>query len=319
MSNLKRATVYHGTTLRHLQSILKSDLRPKNSLGGASNHLHNPMDVLRVPDGIFVSKDLLKAFGAASSPAMLTNNPTIDDLPIVLEVVLEDNYTFGPDPDYFLAGKGVVSGIISSVPESRISELYSALHCDYELGQYSWTTHGVAHLILNDKQSIIPASWIQNIYFPLVDRQLGMNAHDLKMCALSMLSNTFRLDSEEDHEKFGLNALKTKWAMDGSKPNLSRCISKHDIHKLSTLTIPEPVIKNTWFGPWDNGLVAMKHVKKYFGEGVQHPLMQNLLRQAASDQWDFDRILRDRCCEKGLLKGFDVNRRVHEIRLQHGG
>lgn len=58
-------------------------------MGRASNQLHNTMGILCVPDGIFVSKHFLKALGAANSPAMLTNNPTIDDLPIVLEFVFE--------------------------------------------------------------------------------------------------------------------------------------------------------------------------------------------------------------------------------------
>lgn len=152
----KGSIVYHGTTLRFLDAIRQEGLLP-----ASPTYTHQ---YYRSPAFVYVT-------GKPSIAAMFACKPILEEpisstdqaahamVPILIEIEVKESCPIGFDHDHFIAGQGILSGLLSDVNDGR--GFYEALHHDSELSDISWSKFQSAGIVRS-----IPPSWINAVFAP---------------------------------------------------------------------------------------------------------------------------------------------------------
>ena len=152
--------VYHGTTLSHVQSILKDDCIKANSFELLDAVSYTP------PAAVYIG-GLFKALACSIKPALEKTNAKLEDvIPIVLELELQQDADICMDPDFFLSGKDTLLQVTRPFQEDEPTRrsFLTDLHLDGALAALSWSKFHSAGVPRN-----IPRSWVRQVYTPRLE------------------------------------------------------------------------------------------------------------------------------------------------------
>ena len=163
-----------------------------------------------------------KALTHASQPAMIQKNPSPSgELPLVIEIEFLERKEICIDHDYFLNGKGVLTGLMEDINWDKRDSFYEALHLDKHLASISWSKFGSVGVLAD-----IPTSWIRAIYAPCVKADGHIDEIDIKHMALSQIASGAKL-VPADEDKPLLWPEQVQWA--ALKHNLSMSHEKNPL------------------------------------------------------------------------------------------